>query len=143
MTLSKFSSPSSPLVPPQQQKQIIRNLFVDIVRNAGSPSTIVFLKEMIEQEQLNELESYLVVATLSHYAKIPSEEVIHQVYQLIKSQAVQKRFWLKGSANLVFAQLVRNACVKSHKVHYPEELFGKMCSYNNQKVPLGSEPYEI
>merc|ERR1719347_540042 len=32
---------------PQQQKQIIRNLFVDIVRNAGSPSTIVFLKEMI------------------------------------------------------------------------------------------------
>jgi len=128
---------------PQQQKQIIRNLFVDIVRNAGSPSTIVFLKEMIEQEQLNELESYLVVATLSHYAKIPSEEVIHQVYQLIKSQAVQKRFWLKGSANLVFAQLVRNACVKSHKVHYPEELFGKMCSYNNQKITEQYIPYLV
>jgi len=128
---------------PQQQKQIIRNLFVDIVRNAGSPSTIVFLKEMIEQEQLNELESYLVVATLSHYAKIPSEEVIHQVYQLIKSQAVQKRFWLKGSANLVFAQLVRNACVKSQKVHYPEELFGKMCSYNNQKITEQYIPYLV
>merc|ERR1712098_136205 len=124
-------------------EQIIRNLFVDIVRNAGSPSTIVFLKEMIEQEQLNELESYLVVATLSHYAKIPSEEVIHQVYQLIKSQAVQKRFWLKGSANLVFAQLVRNACVKSHKVHYPEELFGKMCSYNNQKITEQYIPYLV
>merc|ERR1719347_1077818 len=128
---------------PQQQKQIIRNLFVDIVRNAGSPSTIVFLKEMIEQEQLNELESYLVIATLSHYVRTPSEEVIHQVYQLIKSQAVQKRFWLKGSANLVFAQLVRNACIQPNKVHYPKELFGEMCSYNNQKISEQYIPYLV
>jgi len=127
----------------QSQQQIIRNLFVDIVRNAGSPSTIVFLKEMIEQEQLNELESYLVIATLSHYVRTPSEEVIHQVYQLIKSQAVQKRFWLKGSANLVFAQLVRNACIQPNKVHYPKELFGEMCSYNNQKITEQYIPYLV
>jgi len=127
----------------QSQQQIIRNLFVDIVRNAGSPSTIVFLKEMIEQEQLNELESYMVIATLSHYVRTPSEEVIHQVYQLIKSQAVQKRFWLKGSANLVFAQLVRNACIQPNKVHYPKELFGEMCSYNNQKITEQYIPYLV
>merc|ERR1711973_990167 len=76
----------------QQQKQTIRNLFIDIVRNAGTPSTVMFLKEMIEQEQLTEVESYMVIATLNHYMKAPSEELIQQVFQLIKSQAVQKRF---------------------------------------------------
>jgi len=127
----------------QQQKQTIRNLFIDIVRNAGTPSTVMFLKEMIEQEQLTEVESYMVIATLNHYMKAPSEELIQQVFQLIKSQAVQKRFWLKGSANLVFASIVRNACLGNRKVHYPEELFGKMCSYNNQKITEEYIPYLV
>merc|ERR1712142_572228 len=127
----------------QQQKQTIRNLFIDIVRNAGTPSTVMFLKEMIEQEQLTEVESYMVIVTLNHYMKAPSEELIQQVFQLIKSQAVQKRFWLKGSANLVFASIVRNACLGNKKVHYPEELFGKMCSHNNQKITQEYIPYLI
>merc|ERR1711955_199426 len=97
-------------------KQTIRNLFINIVRNAGTPSTVMFLKDMIEQEQLTEVESYMVIATLNHYMKTPSEELIQQVFQLIKSQAVQKRFWLKGSANLVFASIVRNACLGNRKV---------------------------
>jgi len=127
----------------QQQKQTIRNLFIDIVRNAGTPSTVMFLKDMIEQEQLTEIESYMVIVTLNHYMKAPSEELIQQVFQLIKSQAVQKRFWLKGSANLVFASLVRNACLGNKMVHYPEELFGKMCSNNNQKITQEYIPYLI
>merc|ERR1712131_130771 len=127
----------------QQQKQTIRNLFIDIVRNAGTPSTVMFLKEMIEQEQLTEVESYMIIATLNHYMKAPSEELIQQVFQLIKSQAVQKRFWLKGSANLVFASIVRNACLGNRKVHYPEELFGKMCSYNNQEITEQYIPYLV
>jgi len=127
----------------QQQKQTIRNLFIDIVRNAGTPSTVMFLKDMIEQEQLTEVESYMIIVTLNHYMKAPSEELIHQVFQLIKTQAVQKRFWLKGSANLVFASIVRNACLGNRKVHYPEELFGKMCSYNNQKITKEYIPYLI
>merc|ERR1712126_49057 len=127
----------------QQQKQTIRNLFIDIVRNAGTPSTVMFLKDMIEQEQLTEVESYMIIVTLNHYMKAPSEELIHQVFQLIKTQAVQKRFWLKGSANLVFASIVRNACLGNRKVHYPEELFGKMCSYNNQKIAEEYIPYLV
>merc|ERR1712142_1358277 len=127
----------------QQQKQTIRNLFIDIVRNAETPSTVMFLKEMIEQEQLTEVESYMVIVTLNHYMKAPSEELIQQVFQLIKSQAVQKRFWLKGSANLVFASIVRNACLGNRKVHYPEELFGRMCSFNNQKITQEYIPYLV
>merc|ERR1719228_3257607 len=79
----------------QQQKQTIRNLFIDIVRNAGTPTTVMFLKDMIEQEQLTEVESYMIIVTLNHYMKAPSEELIHQVFQLIKTQAVQKDSGLK------------------------------------------------
>merc|ERR1712098_250987 len=99
--------------------------------------------DMIEQEQLTEIESYMVIVTLNHYMKAPSEELIQQVFQLIKSQAVQKRFWLKGPAYLVFASLVRNACLGNKMVHYPEELFGKMCSNNNQKITQEYIPYLI
>merc|ERR1719348_2380441 len=49
----------------QQQKQTIRNLFIDIVRNAGTPSAVMFLKDMIEQEQLTEVESYMIIVTLN------------------------------------------------------------------------------
>merc|ERR1719348_636015 len=126
-----------------QQKQTVRNLFLDIVRNSGSPPAVMFLKEMIEQEQLTEVENYMVIVTLAHYMKAPTEELIHQVFQLIKSSAVQKRFWLKGSANIVFANIVRNACLRSSLAVYPENIFGKMCAENNQKISEEYVPYLV
>merc|ERR1712126_725345 len=126
-----------------QQKQTVRNLFLSIVRNSGSPPAVMFLKEMIEQEQLTEAENYMVIVTLAHYMKAPTEELIHQVFQLIKSSAVQKRFWLKGSANIVFANIVRNACLRSSLAVYPENIFGKMCSENNQKISEEYVPYLV
>merc|ERR1712121_399531 len=59
-----------------QQKQTVRNLFLSIVRNSGSPPAVMFLKEMIEQEQLTEAENYMVIVTLAHYMKVPTDQVI-------------------------------------------------------------------
>jgi len=118
----------------ESQKQTIRSLFFDIVRNAGSPSTIMFLKDAVEKEMLTEAENYFVVVTLAHYMRMPTEELIHEVFQMIKSNAVQSRWWLKGSANMVFANIVRNACLGSAKSYYPEQVFGKMCTPTNSKI---------
>ena len=127
----------------ESQKQTVRSLFLDIVRNAGSPSTIMFLKDAVEKELLTESENYFMIVTLAHYMRMPTEELIHEVFQMIKSNAVQSRWWLKGSANLVFANIVRNACLGSNRAYYPEQVFGKMCSPSNKMITEEYIPYLV
>jgi len=127
----------------QEIKDICRSFFFDIVRNAGSPSTVMFLKDAVEQELLTESEMYYTVVTLAHYIKLPTEELIHEIFLMIKSDAVQQRWWLKGSADLVFANIVRNACIYTSKSYYPENVFGKMCSTSNQKITEEYIPYLV
>ena len=117
-----------------EEKQIVRNLFFDLCRSSGTPATVMFLLECIKTEKLTETEMYLTIVTLSHYMKTPTEELIHQVFKTIKSEAVVSRFWLKGSSHLVFANIVRNACLGSSKSYYPEDVFGKMCTSSNKKI---------
>ena len=117
-----------------EEKQIVRNLFFDLCRSSGTPATVMFLLECIKTEKLTETEMYLTIVTLSHYMKTPTEELIHQVFKTIKSEAVVSRFWLKGSSHLVFANIVRNACLGSSKSYYPEDVFGKMCTSANKKI---------
>jgi len=94
----------------------------------------MFLLECIKTEKLTETEMYLTIVTLSHYMKTPTEALIHEVFKTIKSEAVVSRFWLKGSSHLVFANIVRNACLGSSKSYYPEDVFGKMCTSSNKKI---------
>merc|ERR1719282_1339143 len=118
----------------QEVKQTVRNLFIDIVRNSGSSPCVMFILNLLKSNQLTEIENYYTIVTLGHYIKTPTEELIHQIFLTIKSPAVQEKFWLKGSAHLAFANLVRNACLGSSKSYYPEDVFGKMCTSSNKKI---------
>merc|ERR1740128_459929 len=97
----------------QEVKQTVRNMFIDIVRNSGSSPCVMFILDLLKTNQLTEIENYYTIVTLVHYIKTPTEELIHQIFLAIKSPAVQQKFWLKGSAHLAFANLVRNACLGS------------------------------
>merc|ERR1719154_397046 len=90
---------------------------------------------------MTETEIYYTIVTLTHYIRLPTEELIQEIFQMIKSNAVQQRWWLKGSANMVFANIVRNACLGSNRAHYPENVFGKMSSPNNQRIAEEYIPY--
>merc|ERR1712186_160286 len=68
-----------------EEKQTVRNFFFDLVRNAGSPSTVMFLLDSIKKEKLSETEMYLTIVTLSHYMKSPTEYLIHEVFLTMKS----------------------------------------------------------
>merc|ERR1719228_1085517 len=90
--------------------------------------------EMIEQDQLSEMEKFLLVSTLTHYIKTPTEELIDQIFQLIKSNAITSKLYLKAPAHLMFGTLIRQACFQPNSKVYPEYVFGKMCSANNPKI---------
>merc|ERR1712168_200037 len=127
----------------QEQKDTARTLYIEIVRNAGTSPCVMFLKQMIEQDQMSEIEKFLVVSTFTHYIKTPTEDLIHQIFHLIKSNAITSKPYLKAPANLVFATLVRQACFKTNNKVYPEYVFGKMCSPNNQKITEEYIPYLV
>merc|ERR1719489_426460 len=127
----------------QEQKDTARTLYIEIVRNAGTSPCVIFLKQMIEQDQMTEIEKFLVVSTFSHYIKTPPEDLIHQNFQLIKSSAIPSKPYLKAPAQLVFATLVRQACLYSKNKVYPENVFGKMCSPTNQKITEEYIPYLV
>merc|ERR1712168_1224230 len=127
----------------QEQKDTARTLYIEIVRNAGTSPCVMFLKQMIEQDQMSEIEKFLVVSTFTHYIKTPTEDLIHQIFQLIKSNAVTSKPYLKAPAQLVFATLIRQACFNSRSKVYPENVFGKMCSPTNQKITEEYIPYLV
>merc|ERR1711936_927787 len=52
----------------EHQKDTARTLFIEIVRNAGTSPCVMFLKQMIEQDQMSEIEKFLVVSTFTHQA---------------------------------------------------------------------------
>merc|ERR1719403_326995 len=136
--LQSSSSSSS-----SSQKDTARTLFIEIVRNSGTSPCVMFLKQMIEQDQMSEIEKFLVVSTFSHYIKTPTEDLIHQIFHLIKSNAITSKPYLKAPGQLVFATLVRQACFTSKTKVYPESVFGKMCSPNNQKITEEYIPYLV
>merc|ERR1712168_1726316 len=139
----RLQSSSSSSSQSQEQRGTARTLYIEIVRNAGTSPCVMFLKQMIEQDQMSEIEKFLVVSTFTHYIKTPTEDLIHQIFQLIKSSAITSKPYLKAPAQLVFATLVRQACLYSKNKVYPENVFGKMCSPTNQKITEEYIPYLV
>merc|ERR1719436_1314289 len=117
-------------------KETARTLYIEIVRNSGTSPAVIFLKEMVEKDLISETEKFMVLSTFTHYIKTPTEALIHQIFLLIKSDAVASKSYLKYPAHLTFSSLLSTACLKSTKTNkvYPEHVFGKMCSSTNQKI---------
>merc|ERR1711881_701792 len=117
-----------------QQQETARTLYIELVRNSGPSPAVIFLKEMVEQDQISETEKFLVLSTFTHYIKPPTEELIDQIFQMIKSDAVSSKSYLKYPAHLAFSNLLSTACLQSRKTNkvYPEHVFGRMCSSNAQ-----------
>merc|ERR1711887_145110 len=107
-----------------EMKETMRTLFLDTVRHAGTSPCIMFLKEMIETEELTDAETLFAIVGLAHNIKTPTVALIDQIFELIKAPA-----------HLVFATLIRKSCLSLPVSEvYPEYVFGKMCSPDNVKI---------
>merc|ERR1719312_281772 len=129
---------------PVEVKETMRSLLLDTVRLAGTSPSIVFLKEMIEAEKLSDAETLFVIVGLAHYIKTPTEALIDQIFELIKSPAIAKKPLIKAHAHIVFATLIRKSCLSLPVSEvYPEHVFGKMCSPDNVKITNAYIPHLI
>ena len=96
---------------------------------------VMFLKEMIETEQLTATEALMPIATLAHNLKTPTVELIDQIFELIKSPVVTGNPILKAHGHLVFATIIRKACLTTPVTEvFPEYVFGKMCTPDDPKI---------
>merc|ERR1711970_775048 len=120
---------------PVEVKETMRSLLLDTVRQAGTSPCIIFLKEMIEAEELSDAETLLAIVGLAHNIKTPTVALIDQIFELIKSPVITKKPLIKAHAHLVFATLIRKSCLSLPVSEvYPEYVFGKMCSPDNVKI---------
>merc|ERR1711887_52943 len=123
------------LTVPVEVKETMRSLLLDTVRHAGTSPCIIFLKEMIEAEELTDAETLFAIVGLAHNIKTPTVALIDQIFELIKSPAITKKPLIKAHAHLVFATLIRKSCLSLPVSEvYPEYVFGKMCSPDNVKI---------
>merc|ERR1719312_2040524 len=90
---------------------------------------------MIEAEELTDAETLFVIVGLAQNIKTPTEALIDQIFELIKSPAISKKPLIKAHAHIVFATLIRKSCLSLPVSEvYPEHVFGKMCSPDNMKI---------
>merc|ERR1711962_252508 len=114
----------------EEDRETARQLFLEIALTSGSNSSIRFLKKMIESGELSSLRIGEIIATLPHYIKTPSVEIMSDIFKVIKSPAVTRHSLLKYNANLAFANLVNKVCISSTRlVRFPIFVFGEFCSH--------------
>merc|ERR1719312_2037367 len=90
---------------------------------------------MIETEKLTDAETLFVIVGLAQNIKTPTEALIDQIFELIKSPAITRKPLIKAHAHLVFATLIRKSCLDLPVSEvYPEHVFGQMCSPENEKI---------
>jgi len=129
---------------PKETKETARTLLVDTVSMAGTSPALMFVKEIIETKQVTDTEALVLIATLAHNIKTPTTDLIDQLFELIKSPAVTGSPVLKYHAHLVFATILRKACLSdSLEQVFPEYVFGEMCSPNHIKIKQVFIPYLV
>merc|ERR1712180_523000 len=69
----------------EEDRETARQLFLEIALTSGSNSSIKFLKKMIESGELSSLRIGEIIATLPHYIKTPSVEIMTEIFEVIKS----------------------------------------------------------
>merc|ERR1711962_1261589 len=63
----------------EEDRETARQLFLEIALTSGSNSSIKFLKKMIESGELSSLRIGEIIATLPHYIKTPSVEIMTDI----------------------------------------------------------------
>merc|ERR1711962_268876 len=90
----------------EEDRETARQLFLEIALTSGSNSSIKFLKKMIESGELSSLRIGEIIATLPHYIKTPSVEIMTDIFVVIK------------------------VCISSTRlVRFPIFVFGEFCSH--------------
>ena len=123
-------------------KKFMEQLVFELAVTSGSGPCIMFVKEMIENEEVSALRAGLAIATMPHYIKVPTIKLIDEVFGLLQSPAVSKHLLLRKNAELAFATIVNKACIDLNKQQrYPVYVFGDFCSSETSEITTKYIPF--
>ena len=128
----------------EEDREITRQLFLEISVMSGTNPSIMFLKEIIESEEISPLRTGVTIAMLPHYIKTPSVRILDQLFELIKSPAVTKHELLRSNAQLAFATLLNKVCIDCEKsLRFPEFVYGEFCNSQTSELTTKYIPYLV
>ena len=125
----------------EEKKETARQLVLELSIMSGSNAGIMFIKEMIESEELSPFRAGLYLTTLPHYIRTPDVKILDQIFELIKSPAISKHSLLKTNAHLAFATLLNKACIEDNDYRYPVFVFGEFCNSETSELTNKYIPY--
>merc|ERR1711931_377199 len=129
---------------PEDIKETVEQLVLEVAVISGTNPSIMFIKEMIMSEKLSSLRIGTIIASLPHYIQTPTVKLLDQLFEIIKSPTVTRHEILKSNAELSFATLLNRACIDSNRVtRFPVFVYGEFCSTQTSSLVNKYIPYLV
>lgn len=126
------------------KKKTIEAIYLDTVLMTGTNQAFNFLIDLIRSEELSSQQVLFILVSLPHYMQTPSADIVHHIFQLLKSEVISKNKIIKANALIAFAEILHKACInpKRHQ-NYPIYILGDFSDDLNQ--PMNDEylPYFV
>ena len=126
----------------QEDREFCRQLLLEVSVMSGTNPSILFLKDLIESEEMSPIRAGLTISMLPHYIRTPTVQILDQLFELVKSPAVTKHEMLRSNAQLAFATIVNRACIDVGKTtRFPEFVYSEFCNSQTSELTTKYIPF--
>nr|XP_012221807.1 PREDICTED: uncharacterized protein LOC105671873 [Linepithema humile] len=124
------------IVNPIIMNQTTRNIFRDVVAQAGTGPALITIINWIKNKKLEGIEAARIISKIPKTARVPTAEYIDAFFELITEPIVTKQEFLNVSAPLAFAELIYYSRVKDTSIpnRYPIHSFDRINSKHDHAV---------
>jgi len=124
---------------PQHQKQVIRNLFYDVVAMIGTnPSTMLVKERVRDISRVSASQAVTMIQVALTSVRTPTKELLHELVQLVQvdlKQLSHDRSNVYQVAMIHLSNLMHKACVNPTKTsNFPERIYGPFCQRDSAPV---------
>ncbi|XP_066157928.1 vitellogenin-like [Euwallacea fornicatus] len=116
----------------ENQGHLAWTVFRDSVAEAGTGPAFINIKQWIQSKKIEKREASQVICTMTNALRVPTEDYMKKLFELVKSPEVKNQQLLNESAILCYTNLVYRVYVNSNESHnqYPVHVFG---SFNTKE----------
>merc|ERR1719305_1117466 len=125
-----------------EKKDLAKNILVDTIVMSGTPEAIKFFKDLVEGGELRSSQISAIFFALPRTIVTPTSYLLEELFELIKSEPVQKDTYVFNMAILSFSGLLEKACISPlAKENYPSQVFGRFCHKDSSIITQRWIPY--
>jgi hypothetical protein len=134
---SKFSSES--------EREIVKDLFGDILSMTGTNPSIMLIKEKIERREWSESTTLNIIQNMIRSVKTPTQEVFKTILEIVKSLKSEEMRIMYNTGLVSLSNLVYKACVHpEYKLtQFPVRIFGWFCHKDSSFITEEYIPYLV